>query len=111
VASSASTSVLSERRLCVRLAGARFELSAQARRRSEDLTHPPPRPRASVRAQRHAGPSVDGAGRASTAYEHTVPVAASACAIRQGRARLRQQRHLEVDKTRKHDVQTGGGGE
>ena len=38
-----------------------------------------------VRAQRHAGPSVDGAvgaGRAST-----VPVAAVACAARQGRAR------------------------
>ena len=71
---------------------ARFELSAQARRRSEDLT-----PAASTTSERSAmlaGPSVDGAGRAST-----VPVAAVAC--KAARARLRQQRRLEVDKTRK----------
>jgi hypothetical protein len=38
-----------------------------------------------------------------------VPVAALACVARQAaRARLRQQRRLEVDKTRKRDVQTGG---
>ena len=109
MASSASTSVLSERRLCVRLAGARFELSAQARRRSLKTSHT--RHLDHVRAQHHAGPFVDGAGRASTAYEHRASCGERTCAIRQGRARLRQQRHLEVDKTRKHDVQTGGGAE
>ena len=57
-----------------------------------------------VRAHCHAGPSVDGTGRAST-----VPVAALACAARQAaRARLvRQQRRLEVDESRKRDAQTG----
>jgi hypothetical protein len=49
-----------------------------------------------------AGPSVDGAGRASTCrlrHPHARPVRAA-------RARLRQQRRLQVDESRKRDAQT-----
>jgi len=80
---------------------ARFELSAQARRRSEDLT-----PAASTTSERSA----------MLAHPSTELVARAPCQLRQSharpvraaRARLRQQRRLEVDKTRKRDVQTGG---
>ena len=80
---------------------ARFELSAQARRRSEDLT-----PAASTTSERSA----------MLAHPSTELVARAPCQLRQSharpvraaRARLRQQRRLEVDKTRKRGVQTGG---
>ena len=80
---------------------ARFELSAQARRRSEDLT-----PAASTTSERSA----------MLAHPSTGLVARAPCQLRQSharpvraaRARLRQQRRLEVDKTRKRGVQTGG---
>ena len=50
------------------------------------------------------------------AHPSTELVARAPCQLRQSharpvraaRARLRQQRRLEVDKTRKRDVQTGG---
>jgi hypothetical protein len=64
----------SRTRLCVRLACA-FELSAQARRRSEYLTPAACTSTTCKRSATLAHPS------------STLPVAASACAIRQGRAR------------------------
>ena len=74
----------SRTRLCVRLAGALRAVSAQARRRSEDLA--PAASTTRVRAQRHsAGPSVDGAGRACTvpvvrcAHARPVRAARAAC--------------------------------
>ena len=65
------------------------ELSAQARRRSEDLT-----PAASTTSERSA----------MLAHPSTGLVARAPCQLRQSRARLRQQRRLEVDKTRKRGV-------
>ena len=81
---------------------ARFELSAQARRRSEDLT-----PAASTTSERSAmlaHPSTELVARAPCQLRR-----AHARSVRAARARLRQQRRLEVDKTRKRDVQTYGG--
>jgi len=82
---------------------ARFELSSQARRRSEDLT-----PAASTTCERSA----------MLTHPSTELVARAPCqlpgermrdpSVRAARARLRQQRRLEVDMTRKRDVQTGG---
>jgi len=80
---------------------ARFELSAQARRRSEDLA-----PAASTTSERRAmlaHPSTELVARAPCQLRHS-----HARPVRAARARLRQQRRLEVDKTRKRDVQTGG---
>ena len=100
VASSASTTVLSQRRLCVRHAGALRAVgpSRQARRRSED-----PTPAASTTSERSAsaGPSVDGAGRAST-----VPVAERPHARRpppgpRASASASSASRLEVDESRK----------
>jgi hypothetical protein len=61
-----------------------------------------------VRAQRHAGPSVDGAGRWSR--EHRASCGERMRDLSGPRARVSasQQRRLEVDMTRKRDVQTGG---
>ena len=80
---------------------ARFELSAQARRRSEDLA-----PAASTTSERSAmlaHPSTELVARAPCQLRR-----AHARSVRAVRARLRQQRRLEVDKTRKRGVQTGG---
>jgi hypothetical protein len=77
-------SLLSEAALCParwRASSCRPKLGGALRAKTSQLT-PAGRRLDHVRAQRHAGPSVDGAGRAST-----VPVAALACAVRQGRAR------------------------
>ena len=80
---------------------ARFELSAQARRRSEDLA-----PAASTTSERRAmlaHPSTELVVRAPCQLWHS-----HARPVRAARARARQQRRLEVDKTHKRDVQTGG---
>ena len=71
-------SLLSEAALCP----ARWRASSCRPKLGGALRRPHTRRLDHMRAQRHAGPSVDGAGRAST-----VPVAALACAVRQGRAR------------------------
>ena len=99
--SSASTTVLSE----AALRPARWRASSCRPKLGGALktSHPPPRPRPS------AAPCWP-IGRRSCGRASTVPVATSACAIRQGRARSSppQQRRLEVDKTRKRGLQTGG---
>jgi len=100
---------------------ARFELSTKARRRSacEDLTAHTRRfqssaalcedltPAASTTCERSAmlaHPSTELVARAPCQLRHS-----HARSVRAARARLRQQRRLEVaDKTRKRDVQTGG---
>jgi hypothetical protein len=79
---------------------ARFELSAQARRRSEDLT-----PAASTTTERTAmlaHPSTELVARAPCQLWR-----AHARSVRAARARLHQQRRLEVDESRKRDAQRG----
>ena len=98
---SASTTVLSE----AALRPARWRASSCRPKLGGALkaSHPPPRPRVRS-ACASAGPSVDGAGRASTCrlrHPHARPVRAAL-------ARLRQRRRLEVDESRKRNAQTGG---
>ena len=81
---------------------ARFELSAQARRRSEDLAPAASTPRASV-APVLAHPSTELVARAPCQLRHP-----HARPVRAARARLRQQRRIEVDESRKRDAQTRG---
>jgi len=95
----------SRTRLCVRLAVARFELSAQAHNKlggALNTSHPPPRPRASAAPCWPIVPSTELVARAPCQLRR-----AHARPVRAARARLRQQRRLEVDKSRKRDVQTG----
>ena len=80
---------------------ARFELSAQARRRSEDLA--PAASTTSKRSAMLAHPSTELVARAPCQLRR-----AHARSVRAVRARLRQQRRLEVDETHKRGVQTGG---
>jgi len=105
----------SRRRLCVRLAGALFELSAQGPKLGGALktSHPPP----STTSERSAMLAL-----ASMAHPSTELVARAPCQLRhsharpvsgQGRARapVRQQRRLEVLRrvSRKRDVHKTGG--
>jgi hypothetical protein len=101
VARSASTTVLSD----AALRPARWRASSCRPKLGGALktSHPPPRPH--VRAQRHAGPSVDGPGQL-VARAPCQLRRAHARSVRATRARLRQQRRLEVDKTtRRQDAQ------
>jgi len=70
---------------------ARFELSAQARQRSEDLAPAASTPRASA-APVLAHPSMELDARAPCQLRHP-----HARPVRAARARARQQRRLEVD--------------
>jgi hypothetical protein len=97
VVSSASTTVLSE----AALRPARWRASSCRPKLGGALktSHPPPRQRPS------AAPCWP-ISRRSWSREHR-----ASCGSRmqgRARARVRQQRRLEVDKTRKRDVQTGG---
>ena len=110
MASSALTTVLSLRGGSASGTLARFELLAQVGKLGGALKTSHVTPAASTTSERSAstGPSVDGAGRASTVTVAERPHARRPSSGPRASASASSAGRLEVDESRKRDAQTGG---